>query len=317
VSDLVIRPLHAGEAALFVSYPHDAVPLVGVQRSYAENLDRREYRPEWSWVALRDGEVVARAAWWAGPDDTHPAALDWFDPGAGPDRLAVGAALLSAAHRTMRTEDGELPEYHLFLPPAWRDVPAARAAGEERITAAGLAGLRPFVERLSYRWTAGCPLPEPSRRLEFRAADDEAVLAVLRRVLAGTLDAFSRRDVRRHGLDQAAKTQFEKLQWFPGPREWWRLGYDRTGEVVGITVPTRTYGGPIIGYVGTVPEQRGHGYAADLLAAATLRLAGEPERTIGADTDVGNAPMVAAFARAGYPVTRTRVVLTEASKGHR
>ncbi|GAA5185569.1 hypothetical protein GCM10023322_29870 [Rugosimonospora acidiphila] len=23
-----------------------------------------EYRPEWTWIALRDGTVVARAAWW-------------------------------------------------------------------------------------------------------------------------------------------------------------------------------------------------------------------------------------------------------------
>ncbi len=314
MSDLVIRPLEAGETALFLSYPHPAVPLVGVAgagRSYPDFVARNEYRPHWTWVALRDGAVVARASWWAGPGDAHPAGLDWFDPGVGPDRLEVGAALLSTAHETIRTDSGELPPYHLLLPPAWRGVPAARTAGEDRIAAAGRAGLRPFVERLSYRWTAdACPLPERSARLDFRPAGDGAVRQVLRRILTGTLDAFSRRDVERHGLDRAAELQLEELHWFPAPREWWRLGYDRAGEVVGITVPTRNHGGPVIGYVGVVPEQRGRRYADDLLAEATLRLAGEPERAIGADTDLGNAPMAASFARAGYPVVRTRLVLT-------
>src|SRR6266540_3713217 len=127
VSDLVIRPLEAGETALFLSYPHPAVPLVGVAgagRSYPDFVARNEYRPHWTWVALRDGAVVARASWWAGPGDAHPAGLDWFDPGVGPDRLEVGAALLSTAHETIRTDSGELPPYHLLLPPAWRGVPA-------------------------------------------------------------------------------------------------------------------------------------------------------------------------------------------------
>lgn len=309
MSDLVIRPLEAGETELFLSYPHPHVPQVGPAgpERYHQNLASGEYRPQWCWVALRDGAAVARAAWWAGPEDSHPQALDWFDPGTEP---GAGTALLTAAHEVMRTETGDLPEYHLFLPPAWRDLPAARAAGEERLAAAEPAGLTPFVERLNYRWTTGCPLPARSERLEFRPAGEDAVLDVLRRILAGTLDAFSARDVARLGLDKAAATQLEELHWFPAPREWWRIGYARDGAPVGITVPTRNYGGPVIGYVGVLPEHRGHGYAGDLLAEATLRLAAEPEGRIGADTDVGNHPMAAAFERAGYPVVRTRLVLT-------
>jgi RimJ/RimL family protein N-acetyltransferase len=316
--DLVIRPLETGESELFLSYPHAPVPLVGTEgggRSYPDFLARREYRPEWSWVALRDGAVVARAAWWAGPTDTEPAALDWFDPGTGPDRVEVGGRLLTAAHERVRAAGGELPEYHLFLPPAWREVPAAAAAANDRLGAAALAGLTPFVERLNYRWTRGCPVPEPPARLELRPASDAEALAVLRRILDGTLDAYSRRDVERLGADKAAEEQLAELYWYPAPRDWWRIGYDRSGEVAGIVVPTRNYGGPVIGFVGVVPEQRGHHYADDLLAEATLRLLGEPERTIGADTDLGNAPMAASFARAGYPVVRTRIVLTGQAAG--
>ncbi|WP_218577873.1 hypothetical protein [Phytohabitans rumicis] len=60
---LVIRPLIAGEEAAFGD-------------TYTAMAAAGEYRPEWTWVALRDGVVVARAAWWAGPKDDKPLALD-------------------------------------------------------------------------------------------------------------------------------------------------------------------------------------------------------------------------------------------------
>lgn len=306
--DLVIRPLEAGETELFLSYSHAPVPLVGTEgggRSYAEFVDTGQYRPEWSWVAVRGGAVVARAAWWGPPGADVPGALDWLDPGTGPDRVEVGAALLTAAQHRLGTH-----EYHLFLPPAWREVPAAAQAAADRLAVAERGGLTPFVERLNYRWTTGCPVPERSTRVEFRPADDGEVLAVLKRILAGTLDAYSRRDVARLGLDKAADEQLAELHWYPSPRDWWRLGYDHAGDVVGVVIPGRNHQMPVVGYVGVVPEQRGHGYAEDLLAEATLRLAGEPDGVIGADTDVGNTPMAATFARAGYPVMRTRIVLS-------
>ena len=37
---------------------------------------------------------ACNAAFWAPPGFAHPFGLDWFDPGAGPDRVEVGAALL-------------------------------------------------------------------------------------------------------------------------------------------------------------------------------------------------------------------------------
>jgi RimJ/RimL family protein N-acetyltransferase len=49
-----------------------------------------------------------------------------------------------------------------------------------------------------------------------------------------------------------------------------------------------------------VPAHRGHGYVHDLLAAGTSLLAAHNVPRIRAATDVGNAPMAAAFARAGY-----------------
>lgn len=124
-------------------------------RPYDTLASGGEYRPEWSWVALREGEVVARAAFWGGPDEDAPRALDWFD--FAPGEHAAGVRLLR-----------EVPlhaEYELVLPPRWREQPAVRAAAEARIGAAEAAGYRPLMERYRYLWTRDRPLPERPRRL--------------------------------------------------------------------------------------------------------------------------------------------------------
>ena len=62
-----------------------------------------------------------------------------------------------------------------------------------------------------------------------------------------------------------------------------------------------------IGYIGVVPERRGRGYVNDLLARGTetlLRVGNG--QVLRADTDVDNAPMAAAFERAGYRRFATR-----------
>jgi len=59
--------------------------------------------------------VVARAAWWAGPDDDTPVVLDWFD------FTDPGAAVQLLRTAPLRTE------YCLRLPAGWRDTAAVSA----------------------------------------------------------------------------------------------------------------------------------------------------------------------------------------------
>lgn len=312
--ELTIRPLQPGETELFLSYPFARQPeLWETKRDYRALLASNEYRPEHTWVAIRDGVVVARACWWTGPKDPKPAALDWLEAEPGPEQVELSTTLLLAAHTTMRNEEGRRPDYHLFLPPGWRDDPVLRVAGEARLHAARNAGLMPFVERYSYRWLAERDgLPERSTRLEFRAADDAQVQAVLRLLLDGTLDAHDRSTVAAHGLDKTAEMQLKDLYWFPSPREWWQLAYDATGELVGFIMPARNYRMPTIGYIGVVPDQRGHGYVNDLLAEMAWRLAeNAPGEEAGADTDFGNVPMAKAFARAKFRIIEEHLVLSD------
>ena len=313
---LILRPLAPGETDLFLSYPFARVPdLWETNRDYRALLATRQYRPEHSWVALEDGVVAARAAWWCGADDEKPAALDWLEAMPGPRQVELGTKLLRAAHETIRNDEGKLPDYHLFLPPGWRKQPTLRAWADPRLEAAENAGLKLFVERFSYRWSAERDgLPPRGTRLDYRAADDAAMLAALREILPGTLDAHDRRNIEAFGIDRAAELQLEGLNWFPSPRDWWKLAYTRGGELAGMIVPARNYTMPTIGYIGVLPAHRGRGYVDELLAEMAWMLSEfAPGEEVGADTDFANVPMAAAFKRAGFRITDEHIVLTDAS----
>ncbi|MDT0450092.1 GNAT family N-acetyltransferase [Streptomyces hesseae] len=300
MTSLVIRALTEHDTALFTSL--DTAPaLVGraaFGRTYTPVHLGGEYRPDWTWVALRDGRVVARAAWWGGPDDETPKALDWFDFADGETEAAV---------RLLRTVPLSA-EYALLAPPGWRDRPRVRAAVEARAAAAEAAGMRRLVERYRYEWTPACPLQERTGRLEYRPEPDDTVFGdAVRRTMDGTLDAHDRRTITESGLEAAVDDMMALLHWMPSPREWWRLAFTPDGDLAGLHVPARNPAGPCVGYIGVVPEQRGHGYSHDLLVDCTHDLAARGATRIAAATDKGNTPMAASFARAGYPVTQERI----------
>lgn len=299
MTDLVIRALAEGETHLFESLPDPGlVGLAAFGDTYAAMAAKGEYRPDWTWIAVRDGVVVARAAWWAGPKDDEPKALDWFD---FTDFDAAVELLRTAPLRS---------EYLLKLPPDWQDVPAVREAAESRVKAATAAGMEPLVERYRYEWTPDCGVPDRPGRLEFRPEPDDAVIfEVFRRIHIGSVDAHVRRTIAESGLDAAAQEDLDWLRWMPSPREWWRLAYTPDGDLVGITAPCHHYSAPNIGYIGVVPEQRGHGYSFDLLVEATHLLIAEGAERIVAGTDKPNVRMAATFAKVGYPVAQHRIDL--------
>ncbi|MFJ8077411.1 GNAT family N-acetyltransferase [Streptomyces sp. NPDC096176] len=297
MTDPVIRTLGESDAHLFDTMPD---PL-GVGRA----LSRTTHRPDWKRVALRDGRVVARAAWWGGPDDVAPVNINWFDVADGEEE--AGAELL-------RTSPFQV-EYELILPARWRDDPAALAAGEARIRAAKAAGMEVLVERYQYRWTPGCGLPERPGRLVFRQEPDDAVFfEALKRIHSATLDAHALRAIAQEGLDKAAQEELDFFNWCPSPREWWQLAHTPDGELVGLHIPAHNPSGPCIGFIGVVPGQRGRGYAYDLLAECTHYLAERGAEFIAGATDQGNFPMAANFAKAGHPVVQERVHFLPASQ---
>ncbi|MEU6578460.1 GNAT family N-acetyltransferase [Streptomyces sp. NPDC046805] len=291
MTDLVIHTLDASTVRLFDSLPD---PLRA-----GEAHGRTSHRPDWKRVALRDGKVVARGAWWGGPDDPQPFLIDWFDVAEGEE--AAGAELL-------RTAPWQVDDLELNLPGGWRETPELRAAAEARFTAARAAGYELLVERFLYRWTPECGLPERPGRLVFGPEPDDAVFFdALRRIHSVTLDAHARKAIEKGGVDLAAQEELDFFRWCPSPREWWQVARSPEGEPVGIHIPAHNPSGPCIGFIGVLPQQRGHGYAYDLLAECTHFLVGGGAEFIAAATDQGNLPMAAHFTKAGYPVVRERV----------
>ncbi|AOR36374.1 GNAT family N-acetyltransferase [Streptomyces fodineus] len=291
MTTLVIRALDENSAHLFDTMPD---PL-----GFREKHRNTRYRPDWQRIALRDGRTVARAAWWGGPEDPEPLLINWFDVAEGEE--AAGAELLRTA--AWRTDELELD-----LPAGWRTDPRLRAAADIRAAAARAAGYTPLVERFLYRWTPDRGLPKRPGRLVFATEPDDAVfLDLLRRIHSVTLDAHARRAIQQGGPDLAAQQELDLFHWFPSPRTWWQIARTPEGETVGIHIPARNSAGPCVGFIGVLPEQRGHGYAYDLLAECTHFLADRDAEFIAAATDQANFPMAAHFATVGYPVVRERI----------
>jgi ribosomal protein S18 acetylase RimI-like enzyme len=81
---------------------------------------------------------------------------------------------------------------------------------------------------------------------------------------------------------------------------WWELAYTQEGARAGVVMPARNPGSAVIAYVGVVPEQRGQGFAPQLVRRGTQQLVAAGDTEIRGDCDRDNVAMVKAFQRAGY-----------------
>jgi RimJ/RimL family protein N-acetyltransferase len=153
-------------------------------------------------------------------------------------------------------------------------------------------------------------LSDSHPRLTYRTLDDvgeAAFLNAIERVSTDSFDQISRDERDRLGPKGEALQTLDELRSMTYEPPWWELGFDAEGELVGLIMPTGAPSFVTIGYIGVVPEQRGHGYVNELLARGTVTLLRIGRgMDIRADTDVTNAPMAAAFERAGYSRFATR-----------
>ena len=308
----------SGLAPLFGPDPVGSITAEVFQARIADG----QYLPSRTWIAEADPGTggngpLALATWWARPWTIPPRALDGLSVGdlpEGADRTDLAAGLLSAAHQAF-ARDGVTrpPEFHILLPSDWRDREDVTEAVAWRQEAARRAGLTEALERIRYEWTPADGLPGPRGRLTFRAEpDDEVFVRLFTRTLTGTLDSTSDQQRRLVGAEAQARADVEFYRDnMPGERGWWRVAYTADGQPAGYGVPSRNTESPVVGYLGVLPEQRGHGYAEEILAEITRILVEEADAAvINADTDLGNRPMAAAFDRAGYRTLGHRLVLS-------
>jgi RimJ/RimL family protein N-acetyltransferase len=312
----VIRPAAAGDipAVLSLIVPDAACPLT--QEDFRKRLAAGQYRPEWTWLAGTADGITAAGIWWG---DTAPDGLDALfarDSLPREQRAALSGRLIAAAHTAFsQSSSRTIPAFHLSLPADWRSRQDVASALSWRWQAALAAGLTEELERLRFAWHLGTPVPGPPARLEFRHdADDEVFTDLFRRTLTGSLDATTRRAADAAGADAQARADVAFYRdRMHGERDWWLVAELPSGEPVGFGVPSRNTEVPVVGYIGVLPEHRGHGYIDDILAETTRVLARKAGASvIHADTDLANHPMAAAFERAGYVNCARHVVLSSA-----
>jgi RimJ/RimL family protein N-acetyltransferase len=306
LTDSIRHLSSADELELFNSIPYT------LNDEIADDLEHGRRRLDWMWVALRGDRLVGRIAWWSTADAAGPEQLDVFDVDdslPADEARSVGASLLEAAGAHVLADVDTPPEYARYLAAAWREDPVMRRGTELRMALLEETGAHFLVERLRLEWRPGTPIAAPDLRLSFRPfASDDEFLDITTTVLAGTLDAHSQVDLETMTPREAAVAQFEsEFSQYTSPREWWRVAVDERRRVVGFVVPARNSYHAIIAYVGVLPEHRGNGYIDGILAEGTRVLEESGVQRIRASTDVGNVPMAAAFARAGY-VTFERMV---------
>jgi ribosomal protein S18 acetylase RimI-like enzyme len=291
-----VRTISPGEIDQFAAVGvDDAAAFAGQLRSM---LDARATRLDWCFVALLDGEPVARACFAA---DEPPAqaptemylfglALDWQREGS---RDAARVLLAQA-----------LPVIARIGPPIDARVnQEVHADADERRSLLENAGFGLFQEKTGYYWQSGDVLPVGSGRLTFRSLEEagrDEFVAVLARGPAGTLDRNDRYYYELTGPVGWATVMMGYLE--PGDERTWKLAYDGSGAAVGYVMLSGfddQATGTIV-HIGVVPEQRGRGYVDDLLAETTADAVARGFRAILSDADVLNTPMGAAFERAGH-----------------
>jgi RimJ/RimL family protein N-acetyltransferase/GNAT superfamily N-acetyltransferase len=298
------RPVRADELDLFVEAAGSPDHRREVELYLKSMFAAGSMRPDWCFVAEEGDRPLGRLALWTLPGMKEPFALVLLDVPWDDDYMGVGKRLLGyVLDEASAMGAGEI-EYVLDAPPM---RPFFQDRLERRVELLQSVGFAFRRETGRFEWPGGEPLVVP-RRLSFRTLEEvgeEAFVDAMRIVSERTLDREIQGERERLGARRAAREFFEDAQRVKHDPRWWQLAHAPNGELAGLVMPAEPPGFLTIFYVGVVPGMRGQGYVDDLLAAGTATLlearrSGENEKPLRADTDVANAPMAAAFERAGW-----------------
>jgi GNAT superfamily N-acetyltransferase len=300
------RPIRPGEIDLFLDAASQPDHREETRQYLQSMFAAGSMRPEWCFVIQEgDGRPLGRVAFWTLPGTEKPFALVLLEVPWEGYHAGVGARLLGDVLDEARRLGADRIEHVLDTPPM---RPQFQHHPEKRLEVLEGAGFAFRRETDRFHWLGEEAPPVPDR-LSFRTLDEvgeDAFVDAMMRVSEGTLDREIREERERLGPLGAARDFFEDARRVKHDPLWWRLAYDGPdGDLAGLVMPAEPPGFLTLFYVGVVPGMRGRGYVDDLLAAGTAALLGAHaqsggEKPLRADTDVANAPMAAAFGRAGW-----------------
>ena len=299
------RSITPAEVTAFATIAGDAERSAAIAEQLRGYISGGYGDTRWLWVAEEDGQILGRLAYTGNRGQGFPSYVVWLDVATGQDQAAIANGLMRVSLAQLRVP--ELGAMEAIL-----DAPSPFAADPGHFaTLLAAVGFHLLVDRRRFEWTSQSPTPPAPTRLQFRTlaeAGDEAFITTMARITEGSLDNYTQESVREFGPLEAARRHYRDEQRFQRHWEpdWWQLGLLPTGEILGLVMPAENDQWPNIGYIGVVPEQRGHGYSQDLLAQGTRTLIAEGAERIIADTDLGNTPMANTFLRMGYRQFATR-----------
>jgi ribosomal protein S18 acetylase RimI-like enzyme len=256
-------------------------------------------RPDWCFVAEREGRAVARIGYAAAPVAEAVPQLEhrlvdvWvptWDEGGTRDLKELA--------------DATLPR--ILAPPLTLDFRFnAESAGDEvsgRRAFAETAGFALFQEKAGFLWTdIGQVIPESGLAFQPLAEVGREVYGpIMAACIEGTLDRNDRYYWTLCGPNVWAAEMFGYLA--PGDEDSWLLARDAAGEVVG-HVALGAFDEPATGtiiHIGVLPACRGRGYVSQMLAGAARAAPSRGFRHILSDVDTLNLPMLSAMRRAGH-----------------
>jgi RimJ/RimL family protein N-acetyltransferase len=287
------------EAFLSVSA---ASPFEQQLQEYAESLLRQGCtRPEWCVLGTQDGAPVARAALWSMPGEPVPTDVVLIGADWSQEDLSAGQAVLSRVHMLAADLGAESLSHSVDSPPG---APQYQDHEEARIRLLVESGYDLLRDGLRWILSSSSPSDDPpSQRLAYRALSDleeDTFVAAMAATYEGTQDSWITRTIEERGTLGAARADFLDYQAMEHVPEWWELAYTDDEALAGVIMAARNPGSAVIAFVGVVPEQRGRGFAVDLVRRGTRLLLESGATEIRGDCDRDNIGMVKAFERAGY-----------------
>lgn len=180
-------------------------------------------------------------------------------------------------------------------------VQATQANTAERLTLAAACGLRLFQEKEGFWWPSSDGIAEDSR-LATRSLSDssrDAFADVVRRSVTDIGDRVDQRSLAAIG-GQLWSADLLNTYASGANAGLWRMAFDPAGDPVGFVGLAAGDGDGTIVHIGVVPEQRGHGYGADLVAVAKGMALDRGWRGLLSLVDVENLPMVRTMHASGF-----------------
>lgn len=293
-----IRSISEKELALFSRFSQQQQWNDQLEMYLGTLWNERTSRPEWCFLATEAEQIVGRLVYWSPSPQVSPTDIDFFDIDWTHEAYVyIGTTLLQQSLMYLKTLGVQQIKYQLNDPNHLQPVTQQRLHVLETFG----FGLR----RKGYRWETSNMETRSTvhHELSYHVVsqdEEDSFLEIMKRTLAHSLDRGIQQDLTQLGLDGAAKKRQEgskNLRRFP---DGWQVVSLSDGVPVGVVMVAHNDGGPIIDYLGVLPEQRGHGYIHDLLAHGTNILLQHGAKCIRSDCDVNNEPMIHAFQRASF-----------------